>query len=68
MKRPTLNAAPIPRKVPPEDSPFMLITLGDWHKGAETAYERGALLLEIEDLDGEERVVRAWKKPAEATP
>jgi hypothetical protein len=37
---------------------------GQWDALLSAAYEKGHILLEIEVVDGEEKLARAWRKPA----
>ena len=41
---------------------FFTCSPGQWDALLNAAYEGGHLLLEIEEVNGEEKVVRAWKK------
>jgi hypothetical protein len=61
MKRPTLNEIPIP------ENPFLPGTLtitispGQWDEMIKQIYERGHLLLEIEEINGCQKVVKAYQ-------
>ena len=42
---------------------FITCSPGQWDTLLNAAYESGWMLLEIEEVNGEEKAVRAWKKP-----
>ena len=68
MNRPTLNAVPLPKQWPPENGVYITIDLDSWDERSAAAYKCGVTILEVTELDGEERIVRAWQKPTGITP
>ena len=62
-KRPALVPHPIPNPFPQPGMQFITCSPGQWDTLLNAAYESGWMLLEIEEVNGEEKAVRAWKKP-----
>jgi len=60
-KRPELDSTPIPDITKPGGL-FITCSPGQWDDMLEIAYDEGWTLLEVEDRDGKEVVVRAWKR------
>lgn len=64
MKRPKLNEVPIPTNPFQPGCVCITISPGQWDALIKTMYDRGHLLLEIEEVNGQEKVVRAYRKPS----
>jgi hypothetical protein len=70
MKRPHLNPAPLPNPFPAPGELYITVSPDQWDALLQDAYERGWTLIEIEEIDGKEQAVRAFKrsqKPKEPT-
>lgn len=61
MKRPKLNEVPIPENLFQPGTITITVSPGQWDNLIKAAYDRGHLLLEIEEVNGEERAVRAYR-------
>lgn len=61
MKRPQLNEVPLPNPFPEPGTAYMTISPGQWDALLEGAYKDGWTLLEIEEVDGQEMPVRAYR-------
>ena len=62
MIRPELNQVPLPNPFPVKGECYMTVSPGQWDELLNEAYNRGWTLLEIEEVAGEEKCVRAFKK------
>lgn len=62
MKRPPLDSRPLPTLFPEPRMNYMTCSPGQWNHTLQAGYDRGWTLLEIEEVNGEEKAVRAWKK------
>lgn len=62
MKRPKLTQVPLPNPFPAPGHLYITMSRGQWDKLLELSYDHGWTLLEIEEVDGEEKCVRAFKK------
>lgn len=61
MLRPKLDWAPVPELLQPGKC-YITCNPGQWDNFLNEAYQNGWTLLEIEEVDGREKPVRAWKK------
>ena len=61
MKRPLLESIPLPDPFPEPGKPYMTMSPGQWDLLLQRAYDRGWTLLEIEEVDGQEKAIRAFK-------
>lgn len=61
MTRPKLNEIPIPADLFKPGTLSITVSPGQWDNLIKAFYEEGHLLLEIEEVNGEERVVRAYR-------
>lgn len=62
MKRPTLEAIPLPKTFLEPGEFYITCSPGQWDMKLQAAYDAGWTLLEIEEVRGVEKAVRAWKK------
>lgn len=62
LHRPKLDPTPLPKVFPEPGGQYITCSPGQWDVLLKGAYESGWTLLEIEEVNGEERAVRAWKK------
>jgi len=62
LKRPKLDSTPLPNPFPEPGAQYITCSPGQWDAMLKGAYESGWTLLEIEEVKGEEKAVRAWKK------
>ena len=68
MTRPKLNEVPIPANPFQPGTLTITVSPGQWDNLIKAAYEGGHLLLEIEEVNGEERAVRAYRHNAKDQP
>lgn len=61
--RPELNEVPIPENPFQPGTVSATIRPGQWDNLIKAMYEHGHLLLEVETVNGEETIVRAYQKP-----
>jgi hypothetical protein len=61
--RPKLNEIPIPQDLFAPGTVTITVSPGQWDGIVQAAYEMGHLLLEIEVVDGEEKIARAYRRP-----
>jgi len=64
MKRPKLNEVPIPTNPFQPGSVCITVSPGQWDNLIKAMYDRGHLLLEIEEINSQETIVRAYRKPS----
>lgn len=64
MKRPRLDSTPIPRPFPKQGEQYITVSPGQWDALIQSSYESGWTLLEIESVNGIERIARAFKRRA----
>jgi hypothetical protein len=62
MTRPKLNEIPIPENPFQPGTITITVSPGQWNTMLKAAYEEGYLLLEIEEVNGEEKAVRAYRR------
>jgi hypothetical protein len=62
MKRPHLELAALPNPFPEPGALYMTMSPGQWDALLQNAYDRGWVLLEIEEVNGQEKAVRAFKR------
>jgi hypothetical protein len=62
MKRPKLNQVPLPNPFPIPGERYITMSPDQWDVLLKASYDRGWTLLEIEEVNGEEKCVRAFKK------
>jgi hypothetical protein len=62
MRRPKLEPTSIPVPFPEPAGLYMTMSPGQWDMFLQNAYDMGWTLLEIEEVDGEEKAVRAFKR------
>lgn len=62
MKRPKLNEIPIPQNPFLPGTFTITVSPGQWDNVIKSCYEAGHLLLEIENINGQDTVVRAYKR------
>jgi hypothetical protein len=60
-KRPLLTSVPLPESFLPGKC-YITCSPGQWDALLAASYERGSMLLEIEEINGEEKAVRAYQK------
>jgi len=63
MKRPKLNQVPLPAFFPVPGQAYITMSPGQWDALLQGAYGANWTLLEIEKVNGQERAVRAFRKP-----
>lgn len=63
MTRPQLNEVPIPGNPFAPGTLSITVSPGQWDNLIKAMYEGGHLLLEIEEVNGKEKCVRAYCKP-----
>ena len=68
MTRPTLNEVPIPANPFAPGNLSITVSPGQWSALIKCFYESGHLLLEIEEVNGKERIARAYKLDARDWP
>jgi hypothetical protein len=61
MTRPKLNEIPIPADPFKPGTLSITVSPGQWNALIKAFYDRGHLLLEIEVVNGEERITRAYR-------
>ncbi len=61
MKRPQLTEVPLPNTFPEPGARYMTVSPGQWDALLDEAYKTGWTLLEIEEVDGCEKAVRAYR-------
>ena len=59
MKRPALNECPIPDQLGP--ALYITVSPGQWDVTLQSAYDAGVMLLEIDKINGQEQIVRAYQ-------
>lgn len=64
MKRPKLNPVPLPNPFPQPGAKCITMSPGQWDGLLQAAYEMHWMLFEVEEVDGEEKIVRAFKRQA----
>ena len=64
MTRPKLNEVPLPEFFPERCKVYVTMSPGQWDGLLKEAYRRGHTLLEIEEVNGEEKAVRAYRHNA----
>jgi hypothetical protein len=62
MKRPELEPTQLPNPFPEPGGLYITMSPGQWDRLLEGAYNQGWTLIEIDEVNGEERAVRAFKK------
>jgi hypothetical protein len=62
MKRPNLESVPLPNPFPVPGECYITCSPGQWDRVLQEAYNRGWMLLEIEEIDGQEKAVRAFRR------
>lgn len=61
---PTLaHQPPLPKIFAEPGEPYITCLPGEWDAMLKLAYTAGWTLLEIEQVNGEQKVIRAWKQP-----
>ena len=62
MTRPQLNEVPLPNPFPEPGKVYITVSPGQWDGLCKAAYDGGHTLLEIEEVDGQEKAVRAYRR------
>jgi hypothetical protein len=62
MNRPSLNQVPLPIQFPEPGKIYCTMSRGQWDALLSVVYKEGGTLIEIEEINGEEKVVRAYRK------
>lgn len=60
--RPKLNEVPVPNPIFERGKVYITVSPGQWDNLIKAFYEAGKTLLEVEEVNGKEKIVRAYRK------